>query len=78
MNRPDISVVIVSYNTRVVTLACVRSVVELSRGCSFEVILIDNDSKDGSVVAVRDPPSRSTSGTARTWTPANGSRSNRT
>jgi GT2 family glycosyltransferase len=53
MNRPDVSVVIVSYNTRVVTLACVRSVVELTRGCSFEVILVDNDSKDGTVEAIR-------------------------
>ncbi len=53
MNRPGVSVVIVSYNTRVVTLACVRSVVEFSRGCTFEVILVDNDSKDGSVDAIR-------------------------
>ncbi len=50
----DISIIIVSYNTRDVTLACVRSVFERAHGCSWEVILIDNDSKDGSVEAIRE------------------------
>ncbi len=48
----DVSVVIVSFNTRDVTLACVRSVFEHTPGCSFEVIVVDNASEDGSAEAI--------------------------
>lgn len=48
----DVSVIIVSYNTREVTLACVRSVFERTRGPSFEVIVVDNASTDGSAQAI--------------------------
>lgn len=53
-NRPDVTVVIVSYNTRALTVACVRSVFEKTRACKVEVIVVDNDSMDGSVEALRD------------------------
>lgn len=48
----DVSVIIVSYNTRDVTVACIRSVFERTRGCSFEVIVVDNASRDGSSEAI--------------------------
>lgn len=48
---PDLSIVIVSYNTREMTLACLRSVFAETRA-SFEILLVDNASADGSAAAV--------------------------
>ena len=50
----DVSVVIVSYNTREMTLACIESVISYSSGLAVEVIVVDNQSTDGSSVAIRD------------------------
>ena len=53
MSQPvDISVLIVSYNTRQMTLDCLRSVYEQTRDVSFEVIVVDNMSSDGSAEAI--------------------------
>lgn len=52
--RPDVSVVIVSFNTRELTVACVRSTLEHTEGCTVEIIVIDNDSADGSVEALHE------------------------
>ena len=49
----DLSIAIVSYNTRVLMLECLRSVVESTLAIRFEVIVVDNDSKDGTVEAIR-------------------------
>ncbi len=49
----DISVVIVSYNTREMTLACVRSIFEHSDEFAVEIIVVDNQSSDGSGSALR-------------------------
>jgi GT2 family glycosyltransferase len=47
--RPvDLSILIVSYNTRAMTRECLKSVYAETRDCSFEVVVVDNDSKDGS------------------------------
>ncbi|MGB3808233.1 MAG: glycosyltransferase family 2 protein [Erythrobacter sp.] len=48
----DISVVIVSYNTRELTIECVRSVLADSEGLAVEVIVVDNQSSDGSSEAL--------------------------
>lgn len=45
----DVSVIIVNYNTRQMTLECIDSIFEKTEGVSFEVILVDNASSDGSV-----------------------------
>ena len=50
---PDVSVLIVSYNTRELTVACVRSIRERDTGCHIEIIVVDNDSSDGTVEALR-------------------------
>jgi len=49
----DLSVIIVSYNTRELTIECVRSVLTKKDNISVEVIVVDNCSSDGSAVALR-------------------------
>jgi GT2 family glycosyltransferase len=51
--NPLISVVIVSYNTRDMTLECLRALCASTKGIASEVWLVDNASTDGSVDAVR-------------------------
>lgn len=51
-NVPDLSILIVSYNTRDTLLACLESVYAQAAEVSFEVIVIDNHSQDGSADAV--------------------------
>jgi hypothetical protein len=48
----DVSVIIVSFNTRELTLDCLRSVYRETRGVTFEVFVVDNASSDGSVEAI--------------------------
>lgn len=45
----DVSVIIVNYNTKDITKNCIDSVFRYTTGISFEVVLIDNASVDGSV-----------------------------
>jgi N-acetylglucosaminyl-diphospho-decaprenol L-rhamnosyltransferase len=49
----DVSVLIVSFNTRELTLACLKSVYDQTSGLAFELIVVDNASDDGSAGAVR-------------------------
>lgn len=49
----DVSVVIVSWNTRDLTRACLASVFKETAGIGFEVILVDNASADDTVAMVR-------------------------
>ncbi len=49
--RPKTSILIISYNTREMTLACLRSVIAETRS-SHEVIVLDNNSADGSAAAI--------------------------
>ena len=44
----DVSVIIVNYNTQALTQACIDSIYEQTRDVTFEVIVIDNASTDGS------------------------------
>jgi GT2 family glycosyltransferase len=50
----DVSVVIVTYNSRPVIDACLASLKEHTRGVSFEAIVVDNASRDGTAAHVRD------------------------
>ncbi len=45
----DLSVIIVSYNTREILHRCFQHLRESSEGLSIEIIVVDNASKDGSV-----------------------------
>jgi GT2 family glycosyltransferase len=49
---PEVTVLIVSYNTRERTLACVRSVLAHPPAPATEVVVVDNDSADGSADAL--------------------------
>jgi hypothetical protein len=49
----DITVIIVSYNTREMTVECIRSVLEQTTFVMSELIVFDNASADGSVEAIR-------------------------
>ena len=48
---PDLSIMIVSYNTRAMTLACLHSVLDQTHG-GFEILVVDNGSQDGSAAAI--------------------------
>lgn len=48
----DVSILVISYNTRELTLACLRSVYEQTRRVTFELIVLDNHSVDGSAEAI--------------------------
>lgn len=50
--RLDLSVLVISFNTREFTLDCLRSLYAQTHGPSFEVIVVDNDSQDGSADAI--------------------------
>ena len=48
----DLSVVLVSYNTKNLLNDCLRSFFEQTVGLSYEVFVVDNASTDGSVAMV--------------------------
>ncbi len=48
----DVSILIISYNTRDMTLACIQSVIDQTKKVSYEVLIVDNASKDGSADAI--------------------------
>lgn len=45
----DLSIVIVSYNTKKLLASCLESLVDQTREISYEVIVVDNGSTDGTV-----------------------------
>jgi GT2 family glycosyltransferase len=51
---PEVTVIIVSYNTRELTLAAVRTLLDNSPGLHMRVVVFDNASADGSAAAVAD------------------------
>ncbi|PWG81029.1 glycosyltransferase family 2 protein, partial [Pararcticibacter amylolyticus] len=48
----DVSIIIVSYNTKNLTLACLKSIVESETAFSYEILVVDNNSSDGSQEAI--------------------------
>ena len=52
----DCSIIIINYNTKNVTDDCIKSVLEHTEGLSYEIIMIDNNSIDGSHEFFKDYP----------------------
>ncbi len=52
----DVSIVIISYNTRDMTLAAIDSVVRETSTVTYEIIVVDNASTDGSAEAIKAHP----------------------
>jgi len=50
----DISIIVVSFNTKGLLLDCLASVFETVKGISFEVWVVDNNSTDGTVEAIKE------------------------
>lgn len=49
----DLSIIIINWNTKQMLLDCLASVEQNVRSASYEIIVVDNGSSDGSVVAAR-------------------------
>lgn len=50
----DLSVIIVSYNTKDLLKQTIESVIQTTSNITYEIIVSDNDSKDGSIDMVKD------------------------
>ena len=48
MNYPDVSIIIVNWNTKKLLHDCILSIYENTGGLNFEIIVVDNGSSDGS------------------------------
>jgi len=55
MNKFDLSIIIISYNTEKITIDCLKSIIESLKNSSlkYEIIVVDNASKDNSVSSVK-------------------------
>ena len=53
-SKIDISIIVVSYNTRAMTLECLESIFQGSTATEFEVLVIDNASSDGSMAEIEE------------------------
>lgn len=51
MNNNDIqiSIIIINYNTKTLTRQCINSILSHTKGITYEIILVDNNSTDGSI-----------------------------
>ena len=49
----DVTVIIVSYNTREMTVECIQSILTQTTFIRYEVIVVDNGSTDRSAEAIR-------------------------
>jgi len=53
LSEKELALLIVSHNTRDMTVDCIRSIQEETTGIDYEIIVIDNASRDGSVESIR-------------------------
>ena len=58
--KPDVSIIIASYNTRYLLVTCLRSIAATRGNVRLEVIVVDNASTDGSVSALGEFTARAT------------------
>lgn len=48
----DVSIIIVNYNTKVLTINCIQSILDFTKDVSYEIIVVDNASTDGTLSEV--------------------------
>lgn len=49
----ELTIGILSFNTRELTLRCIRSIKRFTKGVDYKIIVVDNASQDGSAVAIK-------------------------
>jgi len=49
MDRVDVSIIIVNYKSALLVSKCIESIFQKTEGIKYEIIVVDNDSKDGSI-----------------------------
>jgi len=54
MDLVDLSVIVASYNTRELTRHCIESICKTTHGITFEIIVVDDCSHDGSQEMVKE------------------------
>jgi hypothetical protein len=54
MPNPDLSICIVTYKTRALLAECLTSIYQNTRQTQFEIIVVDNASRDGTLEMLRD------------------------
>lgn len=50
----DVSIILVSYNTKDLTRDCIKSIYEKTQGVEYEVWVVDNASSDGSTQMIKE------------------------
>jgi GT2 family glycosyltransferase len=50
----DLTIIVVSYNTKKLTLDCLDSIYKNSKGIDVQTIVVDNNSEDGSLEALQE------------------------
>jgi GT2 family glycosyltransferase len=50
----DLTIIIASFNTKKLTLECLKSIEKHTRGINYEIIVIDNASDDGSLEVLKE------------------------
>lgn len=48
----DLSIILLNYNTKEITLSCLKSILKNTKGVRYEVIIVDNNSSDGSQISL--------------------------
>ncbi len=61
MDTPRLSVCLVNWNTRDLLARCLETLAEYPPNCSYEVLVVDNASADGSASLVAEQISRGAS-----------------
>lgn len=50
----DVSIIIINYKTTKLSISCIESIFEKTKGIDFEIILVDNDSQDNSLQVLKE------------------------